>query len=574
MKKKFYLLGMLAAGLTFAGCTDDIDDATGSGVVEGATGYVKVAVNLPTTSGNSTRGTNDNFDDGLAKEYQVKDGIIAFFVGNIGESEENATFVKAENLGVNNWNTHVDNPNQITTQKVTVLEAPTVAADKQLYALVILNTNGEIQLKNGSLKWNGEGDFFAQAGGSAQLNNIRIPHTQTIDKFIGGNEKGAMMMTNSPIAVGGSPSYGVQTLVPVTVYKTWNEAEGALQSDQIFVERVVSKATLSGFNQNEKDGPYTISVKTENSFYKDDVVTLKGWILNATNKSTKLVRDVTGFTTWQTYKYGAAQYCPFVGSVPIIPSIGYYRIYWALDPNYNSHDVNSFHIYNQTNEGNITWNESCGDEAPLYCLENTMNVDEARSAENTITWMLLKTTYKHGSEEAGTSFYVIDNMPMTAEDLIDYMKKQLGTGYENLTLKDETEEVLGGYIDTEDEVKKIFSIGKNALSDEQAKAIVEKFSVIKYYKYGTSYYYAARIKHFGGTYSDLDPRDPNVSGASDENALGYYGMVRNNWYDVHINSISGPGEPEIPEIPTDNYGYINAQINILSWAKRSQNVDL
>lgn len=574
MKKKFYLVGMLAAGLTFAGCTDDIDDASGSGIVEGATGYVKVAVNLPTTSGNSTRGVNDNFDDGLAREYNVVDGIIAFFVGDKGDSEENATFVKAENLGVNNWNTNADSPNQITTQKVTVLEAPTVAADKQLYALVILNTNNEIQLDNGSLKWNGGDDFFAQAGGSAQLNNIRIPRTQTIDKFIGSDEKNAMMMTNSPIAVGGLPSYKVQTLVPVTVYKTWNEAEGALQSDQIFVERVVSKATLSGFSQKEADGPYTISVETENSFYKDDVVTLKGWILNATNKSTKLVRDVTDFTTWQTYKYGTAQYCPFVGSVPIIPSIGYYRIYWALDPNYDSHDINSFHIYNQKNEGDIPWNESCGDKAPLYCLENTMNVREAQSTENTITWMLLQTTYKHGSDEEGTSFYVIDNMPMTAEDLIDYMKKQLGTGYENLALKAETDGVSGGYIDTEDEVKNIFIIGENALSDEQAKAIVEKFSVIKYYKDGTSYYYAARIKHFGGTYSDLDPRDPNVSGASDENALGYYGMVRNNWYDVHINSISGPGEPEIPEIPTDNYGYINAQINILSWAKRQQNVDL
>ena len=50
MKKKFYLVGMLAAGLTFAGCTDDIDDASGNG--GNATvgdGYVKVAINLPTT---------------------------------------------------------------------------------------------------------------------------------------------------------------------------------------------------------------------------------------------------------------------------------------------------------------------------------------------------------------------------------------------------------------------------------------------------------------------------------------------------------------------------------------------
>ena len=99
MKKRFYLLGMLVAGLTFAGCTDDIDDATGSG---GNTtvgdGYVKVAINLPTTSGNSTRSANDDFDDGLENEYAVNNAIIAFFKGNDSDAEENAEFVKAMEL--------------------------------------------------------------------------------------------------------------------------------------------------------------------------------------------------------------------------------------------------------------------------------------------------------------------------------------------------------------------------------------------------------------------------------------------------------------------------------------------
>lgn len=45
-----------------------------------------------------------------------------------------------------------------------------------------------------------------------------------------------------------------------------------------------------------------------------------------------------------------------------------------------------------------------------------------------------------------------------------------------------------------------------------------------------------------------------------------------------INSVSGPGEPEIPGIPDEpvnkEHSFINAEINILSWAKRTQDVDL
>ena len=56
-------------------------------------------------------------------------------------------------------------------------------------------------------------------------------------------------------------------------------------------------------------------------------------------------------------------------------------------------------------------------------------------------------------------------------------------------------------------------------------------------------------------------------------------MLRNNWYELNITSVSGPGEPEIPEPedpdrPDGTHSFINAQINILSWAKRTQDVEL
>ena len=45
-----------------------------------------------------------------------------------------------------------------------------------------------------------------------------------------------------------------------------------------------------------------------------------------------------------------------------------------------------------------------------------------------------------------------------------------------------------------------------------------------------------------------------------------------------IPKVSGPGEPEIPVIPDEpvdkKHSFINAEINILSWAKRTQDVEL
>ena len=100
------------------------------------------------------------------------------------------------------------------------------------------------------------------------------------------------------------------------------------------------------------------------------------------------------------------------------------------------------------------------------------------------------------------------------------------------------------------------------------------------YKSGESYY-IARIKHFG----DLTPwtEGQETYGTNDDahntNYLGRYGVLRNNWYELTVGSVSGPGTPDVPTIkPTEpddeSYKYISVSVKILSWAKRSSTVDL
>ena len=56
-------------------------------------------------------------------------------------------------------------------------------------------------------------------------------------------------------------------------------------------------------------------------------------------------------------------------------------------------------------------------------------------------------------------------------------------------------------------------------------------------------------------------------------------MVRNNWYELNVLSVSNPGSPDVPDIKHDtpddeNDYYIQVEVNVLAWAKRVQNVDL
>lgn len=68
-------------------------------------------------------------------------------------------------------------------------------------------------------------------------------------------------------------------------------------------------------------------------------------------------------------------------------------------------------------------------------------------------------------------------------------------------------------------------------------------------------------------------------GTKNEKYLGRYGVLRNNWYELSVNKVTGLGYPDVPEVkPTDpddeNEQYINVAVKILDWAKRSQNVEL
>lgn len=651
MKKVKYLAMLLAAGM-FAACSDNLED-TGAGNAGGDTpstteGYVKVAINMPTTSGNSSRstdnggsGANVSLEDGDPKEYNIENAILVFFKDDkSGDSQTNpptdpdgnAQFVKAYPLTKADLTVSgsTETP-QVTEQVSVITEAPKVESTEQLYVLVILNYDSDlISPTNGGLSVNNT----PLTAGTATVQGSKLSALQAklngadvdLSAFI-GTSKNQFTMTNAPLssAAGNSGSIAsakAYTLVPVTVYDTEADALSHPGSS-IYVERVVAKVSLSStsFDANKQIKVTKLNA-SGTSEPTGDLVEFTGWCLNVTNNSTKLVRDVSGFNTtdWlETTNATGNRAERFAGTRSINASFGitgengYYRIYWAKDGNYvgsGESDATDFTTYYTKNGTFIPSEPTWETELPTtktdnacYCLENTMNYDQ--QLEDRTTTVLLRTNYwtKFNGDKAATqrSFFICGisdtkypekqvgestgtHTDCFIEHLITEANKILADENDFATYSDSYSDLVvkqgansGTYTNVEDILTFSATGTKKTAQVAAVSAVVG--GRISYYKDGLNFYRTTLIRHFQDGEGVTVP-ESGIAAATDYKLqhLGRYGVVRNNWYEININSISGPGDPEVdqpkPDPDDSAEGFVNVTINVLSWAKRSQNVDL
>ena len=590
MKMRIYFLSMLASiGLILVGCSDDLGDGPGNEVLSGDKGYVKIAINLPTTSGQVTRSENDDFYDGSANEYKVNNEDVYLLLFG-GPSEEQAQLGSWYKIQTAFSNTEVNTDDNITTQSEVVQQIVKPTGDNT-YALVVLNNNENLTFAEPIEGINGAGKTVTIGGESVStLASLQSALAKEVTAFIGASSN-SFTMTNAPIALipgTEAPLLGQQavtTLVKLEVFDNEDYANAA-DPDVIYVERTVAKVTVGKGVFDETS--YLANINASNSQYTGDKVRLDGWYLNVTNRSTKFVRDVSDWQTWASYSNSSAN-----NKNRFFGEISPYRVYWAKDSNYKENWGSTpedqetklkeaFHVYAEDDAPYVTENMFY---TPVYCLENTMDFDHMMQKET--TGIVFKMTYLMDGKEAETLFLIGD--PKTSETLDgDGFLAEIG----NLSLEFEVDlvaEPKGGYYSTASDMQKLFvDAQSSSLTPEQAEAIVEALAgqQIRVYENGATYYYASRIQHFGDYYCEI----PNgyvedVSGYGEKH-LGRYGVVRNNWYEIVINRISGPGRPTPPD-PTDptdpdnpdpddpkDDAFINCHINILSWAKRTQNVDL
>lgn len=440
----------------------------------------------------------------------------------------------------------------------------------QYYVLVLLNNN-----KTGGVKV-----ALPTVGQSYNEWNRQIL-TPSVDDLAADND---FYMANAPLKGTASPTTLV-TIDKENIYPTKEKAEAGTSAATVYVERGVAKMSVTDPTTK------TVIDKATNT-RTQSTVEFNNWALDITNKKTYAVHNIDGLSTdfpaiWTTPR--------FIGTNS--------RVYWGKDPNYNLDVLNktdkeadrqaNFNFINATSGINKTFTESA------YCLENTFNL--ANMYQGQTTRVIFKATYapknatgESLAEQDGT-FYTIGNMTTilntdklkTAVDAV--ATPVLPTGY---TIDYTNFKKEGSHVITLEDIKDATGATLVANKDysgmtgtQIVKEINDRLGLkagrpeemvgINTYLNGVTYY-IARVKHFGS----LTPWNSGESyGKDNVKYLGRYGMLRNNWYELTVGNVYGPGYPGVPPVdpnqPDDeNEKYLSVSVKILSWAKRSDIVDL
>lgn len=557
------LFGMAVMATALVACSSN-DDLASNGHEGNQTGeaYASFRINLPTTNG--TRAVDPkpgtpSFDGGTAKEYEVKNGTILIF-------DKAGKYVTSAQLGnMNPW-TDVKSDDGVTTAAIATVQLSGVKVGGNYQALVLLNNDVDATTSKVTLPATGT-PYATWSADASKVNAEKYASTDGI------------FMANAPkyIDTESQPT----TLVPIANVCASREEAQAKAATTVYVERGLSKVTMKNF-----DPSYTIAAGT----YKDDKVVINNWQLDVTNKSTYPVHQTgdlsTGFTTiWSTPRFydGGNQ--------------SFKRVYWGVDPNYSGATLQNLEACKTafTMIGKNDIKGKTGNDNPQYCLENTFDLSNMMQGQTTrvvfkavytpsaLVGTPEKTFYKIGNNTAiwtkANLERQIHTVAVTAMGITDAAEQA-----KYVVKLDATENNISGAAGQHlIKAENITYTGEAALSKvkpEVVNTINEKLGLsadagIATYLDGVTYY-IARIKHF----NELTPWTAGEGyGIKNGKYLGRYGVLRNNWYDLSVTSISGLGYPDVPEVkPTvpddENEQFINVEVKILDWAKRSQQIKL
>lgn len=639
--KKLSFFAFVVVGMLLAACSDkDVNAEGGQG--DQSKGYMSLAINLPTTP--STRAANDVFDDGTANEYAVQDCALLLFEGS---SEATAKFFNAQDITFSTMDDDIDDggtPDHVTTiHKATASVTGRTSSTGNLYALVLLNYKNVIKSisAEGLPMFNTvDGSVLIDKG--TTLDEIRslkfknedrgpAAYDNEIDKFTKKGTSGNrnyFFMTNAVLSKDqGGPAANISApkaenvfqlalMDPNKIYDTKAMAESN-PAGEVFVERAVAKATLSMYSTGG-------DIQIGNTDLKVNTIE---WAIGNMEPQTFIVRN-PGDLKYIPYNNEEANNYRFVGGVSTkgntstLGNVELYRTYWCVDPLYKEDAVGSY-MLPEYSFRTIYSKSGDTDLSPFYCYENTFNV-ERQSYRNTTRAIIKVTT-------DGGVFYTINGGDKTTKE--HATAEILGYVIQNTEVQDAFEQSLNAdksYKVTEKSIKIDYgrtSSGQYAVTSLTVNAseldavtfktdaekninaalascidkINENFVVFQYE--GGVIYYEARFQHFAGGAgaTDLAPWNSHEYGETapaggstgsaypgseterENNYLGRYGMVRNNWYDVTVTEFQKIGYPEIPDVtvkkpgyedpdtPDDNLNsYISVKINVLSWAKRTQ----
>lgn len=563
------LFGMAVMATALVACSSN-DDLTSNGHEGNQTGeaYASFRINLPTTSGTRVAG-DPTFDGGDKNEYAVKDAALLLFQKNAS-----GDFVFKESVDLGNmepWTSSETNGITTTAKLTAKITKAEVGENKGYYALIVLNNNSETAPKITYPTVDQTYADWSQNEANATANYLKYDN--------------GFFMANAPKYVAGAP----ETLVEIkNIYASKQQAENSTATT-VYVERGLAKVSLASTSVEHVD------IKDGN--YAGDKVDIEGWTLDVTNTKTYPVHVTEGLwaDTWKTTVTPAATNGASMDRFHDTKLTSEFpRVYWGLDPNYSTNFASVADCereFTMATKGNF----KTGDEAKKaqYCLENTFDIDHMVQGQT--TRVLFSAKYTPNGFTAGETFYKMGNSSQlwNATKVEAQIKAK---AMEVLSETDETKVTVTLDATANDLTKagvhfvaaaNVTHVGGPALTPAEEKQLNEKLGFkeatetdaavgLSTFESGVSYY-IARVMHFNGL-TPWTPGDKTYDG-NNANWLGRYGVLRNNWYELSVSSVSGPGYPDVPKVnPTDpddvNDQYINVEVKILDWAMRKQVIDL
>ena len=609
--KKLSLLALAAAGLLMVGCSEkdsDENNTSQQGTEQFTDGaFIGVTLQLPSAQANTTR-ANEDFDDGVADEFEVKNAMLYIFKGS---NEDDAVFVGQYVIGKgSDWEadgaptTGKDNVTSTYTKATKISnelaeEMANTENTANYYAYVIVNNPGVDAVATGTTfgefktrEWSLIGTPVAEQENTTEIN------------------KNGLLMTNAPVCEdqGGSIPAPVAddkyyTLVKLDKSKVYATASAAQTNPAgcIFIERAAVKITVSATatHVGDSEGPsITFNewqiINYPSTFYNTRQIeptwgNLISYItaVNTTTKNSDIT--TTDFANWNVNnQYRFVSNNAFNPQVPDAHT-GPYRTYFAKDPTYTSNGglnrtqavtdkwiamnkrgftvENTFDVEHQIwqNTTMVTFKATIG-SGDFYTVNGGDEIYTQTNALNEVqNGVANLPTVKSAINAAITKLITLSKTSATDETLYAYTITPTVTFKTTPTASANSVEMVVDYTvtggnasstKTKDDIKDLTE-GTNlttALNDA-----LENYT-ISFYKGGVAYY-NARIQHFGEYETPWSATKPfqtvapgstvqqiyGVGATSDLSAdrfLGRYGVVRDNWYKLKIGAVNHIGTAE------------------------------
>ena len=603
MNKYFKFMSVAAVALLAAACSsDEPNDGPNTGTDKDGQAFMKVRINYA-DGGRATAGA---FENGRDFEHTVSTARFFFY-------DDQQNYVTEASVW-NGGNPNPANPDNIEYFGNNVLVLSGLDNNNfPKYMLTVLNAPAGFTSKM-TLQETAD-DIFAQAADKT-------------DGGIYGGSGNFIMSTSSYGRTDADEPAFVNVLTTDNFKLSATDALAENNSVEVYVERLAAKVSVGVDNEAEglvydaEKGMYKLRITVsgdpndqdnagDNIGAADVYIKFNGWALSNTRKSTHLCKDIASVTAGLAFNWDNA-------------ARGFYRSWWGASVGYGSAvstaDLNQFSFnelnkkfYNEMGTGvdNDTYKTYVD-----YCAENTNTAEYFNSGKKDangnelvdprfVTSVLLgATTYMEVTENGVTELKPVDlilynGLYFTDKALRDYAMRYV-QGLDKLnyyTKVDDKEE----YNQLSADFAKVLTTGENAsdvkvVADETAftgktiytknadgngyTPVADNATVISALNTSLAKVEGATGYKDGQMYYNI-PIEHHYEASGKALEEGEYGVVRNHFYQLTVNSIKrlghgvyDPTKDIIPDEEEDPKYYVGAHINILSWKVVKQNVEL